>query len=294
MRRSCAWGRPERPAGDHPELWLTCAPPSDGACRLSPTADATQSAATAASNATAARPMPMIRISCSLAFPVIAVPSESMFDTLPPTVVTLRGEAMPRASDSTARSTRPTGGAPRPPRVRDFRREGPARRRPPPHARRHPPRARGRRRVRDRRRDPERRPGPAARRADRAGSRGARRAHAEHGRPAVPRGDPPTASEDQGRDALRVDDPRPHRGGASPRGERLRAEDRRPERSALHATPGDRRHRLLDGRPAGELDAERRRRQPASPTARSRSSPSSRAGSRTTRSRRSCGSRSRR
>ena len=50
----------------------------------------------------------MIRISCSLAFPVIAVPSESMFDTLPPTVVTLRGEAMPRASDSQAvRRARP-------------------------------------------------------------------------------------------------------------------------------------------------------------------------------------------
>ena len=50
----------------------------------------------------------MIRISCSLAFPVIAVPPESVFDTLHPTVVTLRGEAMPRASDSQAvRRARP-------------------------------------------------------------------------------------------------------------------------------------------------------------------------------------------
>jgi len=42
----------------------------------------------------------MIRTSCSLAFPVMAVPPESVFDTLLSTVVTLRGEAMPRASDS--------------------------------------------------------------------------------------------------------------------------------------------------------------------------------------------------
>ena len=73
-RPSSAWGRPARPAGAHPELWLTCAPPSDGARRWSPTADATQSAATAASSASAARPMPMTRTSCSLAFPVITVP----------------------------------------------------------------------------------------------------------------------------------------------------------------------------------------------------------------------------
>ena len=67
-----------------------------------------------------------------------------------------------------------------------------------------------------------------------------------------------------------------------------------PSDLALHATPGDRRHRLLRRSASGELDAERREgRRPHRP--RDRDPHRARAAaSRTTRSRRSCGSRSRR
>ena len=97
--------------------------------------------------------------------------------------------------------------------------------------------------------------GAPARRADepRPGRPG--RPHAEHGRPPVPRGDPPPAPEGEGRDALRVDDARPDRGGATPRGERLRPEDGRPDRSALDAAAGDRGHGVLDRRSSRGIHA---------------------------------------